>query len=255
LFNDEMLKATNLELRFGGFRVVDRVSFTIRAAKTYALIGPNGSGKTSLFNAITGVYKPQGGKIFFRGKDITSYAPHRVYREGIVRTFQYPKVFYKMTIIDNLIFAARNQVGDNPVSAVFQRGKVKEQERNLKKKALDVLDKIGLTKYAESYPSELSGGQLKLLELGRALMTDPKLLMLDEPAAGINPILATQLFKILRRIRDEENLTIFLIEHRLEIVREFVDWVYVMRSGKIVLEGSPNEVLYDKNFLEIYTGG
>lgn len=251
----EMLKATNLELRFGGFRVVDNVSFTIEASKIYALIGPNGSGKTSLFNAITGVYKPQGGKVVFREKDITSYPPHRVFREGIVRTFQYPKVFHKMTILDNLIFASRNQVGDNPATAVFQRNKVKEQERKLKKKALDILDKIGLTKYAESYPSELSGGQLKLLELGRALMADPKLLMLDEPAAGINPILTTQLFKILRRIRDEENLTIFLIEHRLEIVKEFVDWVYVMRSGKIVLEGSPNEVLYDKNFLEIYTGG
>lgn len=253
--NEEMLKVSNLGLSFGGFRVVDKVSFTIEASQIYALIGPNGSGKTSLFNAITGVYKPQSGKVFFNGKDITSFPPHRVFREGIVRTFQYPKVFNKMTIIDNLVFASRNQVGDNPAAAVFQRNKVKEQEKNLKKKAYDVLDKIGLIKYAESYPTELSGGQLKLLELGRALMADPQLLMLDEPAAGINPILTTQLFKILRKARDEENLTIFLIEHRLEIVKEFVDWVYVMRSGKIVLEGSPNEVLYDKNFLEIYTGG
>ncbi|MEM3122533.1 MAG: ABC transporter ATP-binding protein, partial [Nitrososphaerota archaeon] len=241
-----ILETRNVSLSFGGLKAVNDVSLQVERSKIFGLIGPNGSGKTSLFNLISGVYKPDSGKIFFEGGDITGLKPHQIYRLGIVRSFQFPRVFFKMTLLDNLLFAARGQLGDNPVSAVFMRRRFLGQERGFVDKAMEILEKLGLTDYADRFPSQLSGGQLKLLELGRTLMSEPKLLLLDEPAAGVSPVLVSKIFDVITNYRDIWGLTVFVIEHRLNVVEEFTDWIYVMHRGQIYLSGRPSQVLMDK---------
>ncbi|MEM4314773.1 MAG: ABC transporter ATP-binding protein [Nitrososphaerota archaeon] len=249
---DPILETMNLSLSFGGLKAVDGVSLKVEHSKIFGLIGPNGSGKTSLFNLITGVYQPESGRIFFGGRDITGLKPHQIYRLGIVRSFQFPRVFFRMSVLDNLLFAARAQLGDNPLTAVFMRRKYQGQERQFIEKAMEVLDRLGLAEYGDRFPSELSGGQLKLLELGRALISEPKLLLLDEPAAGVSPILVSKIFDIITHYRDAVGLTVFVIEHRLNVVEEFTDWIYVMHRGQIYLSGRPSQVLMDKRLMSIY---
>ncbi|MEM2870815.1 MAG: ABC transporter ATP-binding protein [Candidatus Caldarchaeum sp.] len=241
-----------MSLSFGGLRAVDGVSLRVERSKVFGLIGPNGSGKTSLFNLITGVYRPDSGAVFFEGRNITGLKPHQIFRLGVGRSFQFPRVFFKMTVLDNLVFAARSQLGDNPAAAVFMRRRFQRQEREFIERALGILDNLGLAGYADRMPSELSGGQLKLLELGRALMSNPKLLLLDEPAAGVSPVLVSKIFEVIRHYRDVEGLTVFVIEHRLNVVEEFTDWVYVMHRGKVYMGGRPEEVLMDKRLMSIY---
>jgi branched-chain amino acid transport system ATP-binding protein len=252
LDGEAVLETRNVSLSFGGLKAVDDVSLRVDRSKIFGLIGPNGSGKTSLFNLITGVYRPASGRIIFEGRDITGLQPHQIYRLGIVRSFQFPRVFFRMTLLDNLIFAARGQLGDNPLIAVFMRWRFQRQERQLIDRALEILEKLGLAGYAERYPSELSGGQLKLLELGRALMAEPKLLLLDEPAAGVSPILVSKIFETISFFRDVTGLTVFVIEHRLNVVEEFTDWIYVMHRGHLYLSGTPSQVLADKRLMSIY---
>ena len=247
-----ILETRNVSLSFGGLKAVDNVSLRVGRSKIFGLIGPNGSGKTSLFNLITGIYKPTSGRIIFEGRDITGLQPHQVYRMGIVRSFQYPRVFFKMTLLDNLVFAARGQLGDNPLVAVFMRRRFQRQEMQLVERAVEILEKVGLSEYADRYPNELSGGQLKLLELGRALMAEPKLLLLDEPAAGVSPILVSKIFETVTHFRDVAGLTVFIIEHRLDVVKEYTDWIYMMYRGRLYLSGTPAQVLSDRRLMSVY---
>lgn len=239
---------------FGGLRAVDNVTLSLMANRITGLIGPNGSGKTTLFNLISGTYKPDSGRILFNGIDITGLKPHEINRLGIVRSFQFPKAFYKMTLLDNLIFAAPNQVGDNPVIPIIARRRIVKQEEELREKAFKTLELVGLMDYAYNFPSQLSGGQLKLLELARALIPEPKLLLLDEPAAGVSPLLIPQIFSTIRSVVEESSLTVFVIEHRLNLIAEYVDWIYAMHRGQVFLSGRPHEVLEDERLLAIYVG-
>jgi branched-chain amino acid transport system ATP-binding protein len=172
-----------------------------------------------------------------------------------VRSFQFPRLFYRMTVLDNLIFAARNQWGDNPIVAIFGRRIYQRQEKAFAERGLEILERLGLSAYADRFPSELSGGQLKLLELGRAIMAEPKLLLLDEPAAGVSPILVSKIFQTISDLRDREGLTVFIVEHRLNVVEEYTDWVYVMHRGRLYLSGPPERVLGDKRLISIYVSG
>ncbi|MEM4416891.1 MAG: ABC transporter ATP-binding protein [Nitrososphaerota archaeon] len=252
---DTILETRSLSLSFGGLKAVDDVSLKVERSKIFGLIGPNGSGKTSLFNLISGVYRPEVGRIFFDGREITGLPPHKIYRLGIVRSFQFPRLFYRMSVLDNLVFAARNQRGDNPVAAVFGRNIYRRQERFFMERGLEILERLGLAEYADKVPSELSGGQLKLLELGRAIMAEPKLLLLDEPAAGVSPILVSKIFQTISQLREREGLTVFVIEHRLNVVEEYADWVYVMHRGRLYLSGPPGKVLGDRRLMSIYVSG
>lgn len=244
----------NVTKTFGGLKAVDNVTLSLNANEVTGLIGPNGSGKTTLFNLISGMYKPDKGSIIFNGVDITGLKPHKIYRMGIVRSFQFPKVFYRMSLLDNLIFAAPNQIGDNPVVSIVERMKMIKQEKELREKAFKILELVGLADYAYGFPSQLSGGQLKLLELARTLIADPKLLLLDEPAAGVSPLLVPQIFNTIRKIVEKSHLTVFVIEHRLNLIAEYVDWIYVMHKGQVFLSGRSHEVLKDSKLLAIYVG-
>lgn len=233
---------------------VNAVSLKLERGRIAGLIGPNGSGKTTLFNLVTGVYKPDGGRIHFDGRDITGWPPHRIFKAGMARSFQSPRLFYKMTLLDNMVFAARGQVGDSVLRSLLTRASVLRQEREIADRALEVLDTLGLGEYRDRYPSELSGGQLKLLELGRALMAVPKLLLLDEPSAGVSPVLVPEIFKVIIKAKKDQKLTVFVIEHRLYLVADYMEWVYVMNNGRIFMEGQPKEVLESEELIRIYTG-
>ena len=159
-----------------------------------------------------------------------------------------------MTLLDNMLFAAPNQEGDNPITPIIARKRILKQEKELRERAFKILELVGLVDYAYSFPSQLSGGQLKLLELARALMAEPKLLLLDEPAAGVSPLLVPQIFNTIREVVEKSGLTVFVIEHRLNLIAEYVDWIYAMHRGQVFLSGRPYEVLEDSRLLAIYVG-
>ncbi|MFQ6080424.1 MAG: ABC transporter ATP-binding protein [Candidatus Bathyarchaeia archaeon] len=239
---------------FGGLRAVDGVSLEVEGGSITGLIGPNGSGKTTMFNTISGVYKPDSGEIYFDGKRIDELPPYEIYERGLVRSFQIPRLFKKMTVLDNMMLASRDQIGDSLFNVFSRRAKWKSQESEFLEKALDILRFLGLHHLRNSLPTEISGGQIKLLEIGRALMANPKMLLLDEPAAGVNPVLAKMIFDKIVELRDRENLTFFIIEHRIELLLDLVDQVFVMNKGSILASGPPEAIAKDKRVIEAYLG-
>lgn len=249
-----ILKTENLTKAFGGLKAVNNVTLTVKDNTITGLIGPNGSGKTTLFNVISGVYKPTSGAIYFNGKRIDGLSPHKVYHEGLVRTFQIPRLFQKLTVLENMIVAARSNTGENLLGTFLRRRKWSEEEEKLAEKALEILELLELDNLRDTPAGELSGGQMKLLELGRALITEPKMLLLDEPAAGVNPTLAKRIFEKITQLRDELLLTFFTIEHRVEILLEHADWIYVMHNGSIISQGKPDDVINDKTVVDVYLG-
>ncbi|RLI05433.1 ABC transporter ATP-binding protein [Candidatus Bathyarchaeota archaeon] len=249
-----LLETRNLTKSFGGLKAVNNVTLTVGKNSITGLIGPNGSGKTTLFNTITGVYSPDHGEVYFEGKRIDKLSPHQIYAKGLVRTFQTPRLFQKLTVLDNMMVASRNHVGDSFLNVFLKRRSWGEQEAKLAERALEILELLELDDRKDTPASELSGGQMKLLELGRALMTEPKMMLLDEPAAGVNPTLARRIFEKIRQLRDELSLTFFTIEHRIEILLEHADWIYVMHNGSIVAEGTPDEVVNNKVVVDVYLG-
>ncbi|MCD6508978.1 MAG: ABC transporter ATP-binding protein [Thermoprotei archaeon] len=249
-----VLRLREVTKRFGGLKAVDGVSFDVRKGTIVGVIGPNGSGKTTLFNLITGVYRPDGGEIYFEGKPIHGLEPHRIYRMGLVRTFQIPRAFYRMTVLDNVILAARDQIGDGLLSALLKRRRWRKQEARLIEKAMDILEFLGLHDHANSSPASISGGQLRLLELARALISDPKMILLDEPASGIAPSLAKRIFGKIMELRSTFGITFLIIEHRLEYIMDCADWVLVLHKGRIIGEGRPYEVMESEDVLKAYLG-
>ena len=248
-----VLRAEKLVKRFGGLVALDRVSIEVRPRTITMLIGPNGSGKTTLINVISGVYKPEAGRVLFNGMEITGWPPHRVYEAGVVRTFQIPEPFTRLTVLENLLVAARGHAGESPIRALFRRCWEKYEEE-LVDRAFKVLDILGLESSWNKPAYQLSGGQLKLLELGRALMGEPRLLLLDEPVAGVNPKLAYELMEHLVRLKEELGLSFLIVEHRLDIVLDYVDYAYAMHRGRVIEEGAPDEVLSSKAVAKAYLG-
>ncbi len=249
-----ILRTVDLVKRFGGIVAVNRVSIKVPEKGIVLIIGPNGSGKSTLVNVITGVYKADEGKVYFLDKDITNKPPHEIYKLGIVRTFQIPQPLKKLTVLENLLIADADHPGENPIKAMFQRAWVKK-EQELVERAFKILKFLKLDHLWDVEAYKLSGGQLKLLEVGRALMAKAKLIVMDEPIAGVNPALAHEIFQRLCEIREAFGVSFLLIEHRLDIALRYVDYVYAMAQGRVIAEGKPDEVVNNPAVIEAYIGG
>ena len=250
---EALLRIREVSKHFGGVYAVNEVSLDINHGGICGLVGPNGSGKTTLFNTILGLHSPDQGAIYFKGERINNLAPHKIYELGLVNAFQIPRLFYSLSVLDNMLVAARGQQGDKLFNSLFLRRKWQEQEKGFIEEALDILELVELEQWAFTPAGELSGGQRKLLELGRALMAKPRLLLLDEPAAGINPVMGKKIFRKFKALSDNST-AFFIVEHRLEILFEFASWVYVMDKGRIAITGQPQAIINDPAFYAIYLG-
>jgi neutral amino acid transport system ATP-binding protein len=240
--------------RFGGIRAVDGATMQIQGGAITALIGPNGAGKTTLFNVVTGFYRGDRGSVVFDGEPVLGHPPHELARRGMVRTFQITKALAAMPVIDNMTLAAPNQPGERFRDLVLRPGAVRSREGEVRKQAMELLEVFNLAELADHYAGTLSGGQRKLLELARSLMAQPKLLLLDEPMAGINPTLGKRLLDHMQRLRKEEGVTFLFIEHDMEVVMNHSDRIVVMAEGKVIAEGEPHEVRKDRRVIDAYLG-
>jgi len=250
---DPILRLDKVEKRFGGLQAVDKVTAEVREGELVGLIGPNGSGKTTLFHVISGVHRPDGGAITFRGERIDGLEPHQIFARGVVRCFQNPRLFGGMTVLENALVPPRGQVGESPVRAPFPRT-WSDQEMRLAVKALRTLAAQQLADVRGNWSSEISGGQMKLLEVSRALMGEPRLLLLDEPTAGVAPKLAGEIFDGIVRLQEDLALTFVVIEHRLEVLFDYVGRVLVMHQGRILFDGHPDEAAKDTAVVDAYLG-
>ncbi len=225
-----------------------------RKGSITALIGPNGAGKTTFFNVITGFYRPDTGQAAFQGKRVLGRPPYAIARLGMVRTFQITKALARMPVIDNMMLAAPDQPGERLRNVFFTPGAVRRREAEVRGQAMELLEIFNLDQLAGDYAGTLSGGQRKLLELARALMTEPRFLLLDEPMAGINPTLGRRLLDHMQRLRAEQGVTFLFIEHDMEVVMNHSDRVIVMAEGRVIAEGEPHEVRRDKAVIDAYLG-
>jgi branched-chain amino acid transport system ATP-binding protein len=250
-----MLEVQKLEKSFGGLTAVDGCSLTVEEGSITGLIGPNGAGKTTLFNLITGHYKPDKGKIFFQGQAIEGLAPHQIFRKKLYRTFQITREFSQMSVLENLMIMPEHQIGEKIWNTWFRLSAVRRQEHSTQEKALEVLEFVELIKLKNEYAGSLSGGQKKLLEIARSMMADPKIVLLDEPGAGVNPTLMKKLIDNIKTLRDEKGITFLLIEHDMDLVMNLCDPVIVMSEGKKLAEGTADEIKSNEQVLEAYLGG
>jgi branched-chain amino acid transport system ATP-binding protein len=240
--------------RFGGIRAVDGASLGVNAGTITALIGPNGAGKTTLFNVITGFYRGDRGFVSFGGQPIFGRSPHTIAQLGMVRTFQITKALARMPVIDNMMLAAPDQPGEKLRNVVFRPRKMRQRERDVRNEAMELLAVFNLEDLADEYAGTLSGGQRKLLELARALMTSPQMLLLDEPMAGINPVLGARLLDHMRELRADRGMTFLFIEHDMEVVMGHSDRVVVMAEGRMIADGPPEAVRRDQRVIDAYLG-
>jgi len=250
---EDILLVKGVRKTFGGIVALDDVNMDVKKELMTMLIGPNGSGKTTLINCITGFYKPDRGRVWFMGKEITRWAPHRVYDEGVIRTFQIPQPFQKLTVLENLLTAYPGNPGESFLKAPFRRSWISEEEKATEK-AFNFLELLNLEHMWNRPSTHLSGGQMKLVEAGRAIMSGAKMILMDEPASGIYPKLAHEVFYHLTEMKKKLGVTFLIIEHRLELVLPYVDHVYAMARGNIVSEGKPKKVLNDPVVVESYLG-
>lgn len=250
-----MLEIKNLMKSFGGLQVIYDCSLEVKAGSITGLIGPNGAGKTTLFNLLTNYHRPDRGEIYFMGERIDRLATHKIFHKKLYRTFQIPREFAQMTVLENLMLIPASQRGESVWNTLFRPKTVRLQERAIKEKALEVLEFIELLDLKDEYAGSLSGGQKKLLELARSLMADPKLVLLDEPGAGVNPTLMKKLVANIRKLCEQKGITFFLIEHDMNLVMNLCDPVIVMSEGQKLAEGSPEEIKKDPRVLEAYLGG
>lgn len=249
-----MLEVVDLEKSFGGIKAVDGCSLKVEQGSITGLIGPNGAGKTTLFNLITGFYAPDAGEIWFSGERIGGLSPHKIARRALTRTFQIPRELREMTVLENLMVVPENQIGERVWNSFFRPGVVRRQEREIRDEALEVLEFVELIDLANEYAKNLSSGQKKLLELARTLMAEPKMILLDEPGAGVNPTLMKKLTRNIENLR-QRGKTFFLIEHDMDLIMNLCDTVIVMNKGRQLAEGTPDEIKKNESVLEAYLGG
>jgi branched-chain amino acid transport system ATP-binding protein len=226
----------------------------VRRGSITALIGPNGAGKTTLFNIVSGFLRPDGGSVLFAGREIAGLPPHRIARMGLVRTFQLTHVLGKMKVLDNVMLAAQDQPGENLARAIILPLAGWRRDRAIREEALAILDQVGLARMAGEYAATLSGGQRKLLELARALMTRPRMLLLDEPMAGVNPTLGKDLLARIQDLRATQGVTVLFVEHDMEVVMGVSDEVVVMAEGRVIAEGPPDVIRTDRRVIDAYLG-
>lgn len=249
-----MLSVRGVEKSFGGIRAVDGCSLKVETRTIVGVIGPNGAGKTTLFNLISGFEKPDNGSIIFKGENIEDVTSFEIARRGLIRTFQLSKALTKLTVEENMMLAPQFQHGERIWNVWLRPNEVKRQEEENRKKAISLLEFFGLLPLKDEYAGALSGGQKRLLEIARALMAEPKMLLLDEPFSGVNPTLAKKILKHIRDLRKDNGMTFLIIEHDMHIIMQLSDFIYVLNKGKVIASGTPEEVRTDKRVLDAYIG-
>jgi len=249
---DPILIADNIVRQFGGLTAVNVNHVEIQRGSITALIGPNGAGKTTFFNLLTGYDSPNSGTWSFNGKTLNDVPPYKVARLGMVRTFQLTKALYRLTVMENMLLGARAQKGESVLRSVFP-WIWRSQEAAIRVKATSILTNFKLLEKQNDFAAALSGGQRKLLEMARALMVEPEMVMLDEPMAGVNPALKQSLLEHIKELRNEGK-TVLFVEHDMDMVHEISDWVIVMAQGQIIAEGTPETVMGNTQVIEAYLG-
>lgn len=250
-----MLRIENVYKNFGGIQALSGVSFHVEPGSITGLIGPNGSGKSTCFNVISGFYSKDSGDIYFQGKKLENIEPFEIARMGIGRTFQISQAPEKMTVMENLLLAPKNQTGEKLFNIFLKSEKIKQEIREYLEKISDVLKLLELYDLRNEYAGNLSGGQKKLLSLGRILISDPTLILLDEPTAGVNPTLINDLIVAIKRLREERGKTILIVEHNMKVISEICDKVIVLDFGRKIAEGTPKEIQNNEKVLEAYLSG
>ena len=254
VWNDVMITINNLTKKFGGFTAVNNASLTIEKGSITGLVGPNGAGKTTLFNVIAGVYKPSQGTVFLDGKDITGLEPHQLFHRGLLRTFQIAHEFSTMTVRENLMMVPGEQSGEKLLDVWLNPSKIREEENLLRKKADEVIEFLEISHVANELAGNLSGGQKKLLELGRTMMVDAKVVLLDEVGAGVNRTLLNTIGDAIIRLNKERGYTFCVIEHDMEFIGRLCDPVIVMAEGGVLAKGTIDEIKSNEQVIEAYLG-
>lgn len=249
-----MITVKNLQKRFGGLVAVDGASLSIEKGSITGLIGPNGAGKTTLFNVIAGEHSPSGGQVLLDGEDITGLEPHVLFHKGLLRTFQIAHEFSSLSVRENLMMVPGQQSGERLFDALFRRNQIREDERALKEQADEVLDFLEISHVADLPAGSLSGGQKKLVELGRTMMVDAKIVFLDEVGAGVNRSLLKKIGDAIIRLNQERGYTFCVIEHDMDFIGRLCDPVIVMAEGKVLAEGTADEVRANEQVIEAYLG-
>jgi neutral amino acid transport system ATP-binding protein len=249
-----ILEVREVVRAFGGLRAVDYASLDVEAGSITALIGPNGAGKSTLFNVVSGFLSAERGTVEFEGRRIDRAPPHRIAQRGLVRTFQVPRTLTRMSVLDNMLVAATCHPGERLNGLALRRGHARRRERRARERAAELLALFRLDGHAGEYAGVLSGGQRKLLDFARVLMAEPRLVLLDEPMAGVNPTLGRQLVEHVLRLRTEAGMTFLFVEHDLDIVMEASDRVIVMNEGRVIASGTPDEVRGDQRVVDAYLG-
>lgn len=248
-----VLSATGLIKNFGGVTAVNNASIEVSPGSITGLIGPNGAGKTTLFNLLSNFIRPDQGRVVFDGDPIESLQPHEIAQRGMIRTFQVARVLSRLSVLENMLLAEQKQTGERFWSTWFLSKQIAQEEREARDRAMEILESVGLAAKANDYAGALSGGQRKLLEIARALMTRPKLVLLDEPAAGVNPTLINQICEYIT-YWNRQGLTFLIIEHNMDVIMSLCDRVWVLAEGTNLAVGSPNEIQTNPKVLEAYLG-
>lgn len=251
--SDLILRTEKVSKSFGGIKAVDEVTLGVKRGTITGLIGPNGSGKSTLFNLISGTEGKFGGSVFFDGRKINRMPPHKIFNLGLGRTFQTPRLFTGMTVLENTMLGGKQQKGENPLNALIHN-MWESQELELAKTVRDQLSALEIGQLYDKLSSEISGGQMKLLQLANALMGEPKMLLLDEPTAGVAPRLAQDIFASIEKQCKEKGTTFFIIEHRLQVLFRHVEHVFVMHQGRMIAEGKPDEIVKNQDVIDAYLG-
>ncbi|OSN08728.1 ABC transporter ATP-binding protein [Lonsdalea iberica] len=252
--NETLLRVADVTMQFGGLRAIDGVSFQIAPAEIFGLIGPNGAGKTTLFNVITANYKPTGGTVELESQALTGLKPNQVVNRGIARTFQNIRLFPSMTVLDNVLIGLDRFIHYSFLEAALRCGRFFMAEKRAQEKAMQLLEYIGIAEHAHSLATNLSYGNQRKVEIARALATTPKLLLLDEPAAGMNPRETAELAQLIFKMRKDFGLTVLLIEHDMSFVNSLCERVMVLDYGKALFSGTPNEAINHPDVIAAYLG-